>query len=214
MSPGWIILLRDLRVPEALRCKEVRDTIYEARLWMSGGNTTSSLHFDTHDNLMLQLDGAKELLLFHPNQSHHFYSDFHNKFGLSPISADRVDLDRFPDFAAAATYRTVLRKGDALYIPDGWWHLIKSLPGRNVAVAVEFEPFVQHVLPLWPREVLERYHWKGTFWAERVRIKYEMRQRLSATQYESTATGELVTCDEVLPSVPFAHLAAQMERSH
>lgn len=210
LSEPGVDLLRDLRIPEALRCRELRDTIREARLWMSGGNTTSSLHFDTHDNLMLQLDGTKEVLLFHPSQSHHFYSDFHNKFGLSPVSADRVDLDRFPDFANAAAYRTVLRKGDSLYLPDGWWHLIKSLPGRNVAVAIEFEPFVHHVLPLWPPEVLERYEWKGTFWAESVRIKYEMRQRLGATWYRSAATSRPVTCDDILPSVPFAHLSAQM----
>ena len=210
LSEPGVDLLRDLRIPEALRCREVHDTIHEARLWMSGGNTTSSLHFDTHDNLMLQLDGSKELFLFHPNQSHHFYSDFHTKFGLSPISADWVDLDRFPDFASAAAHHTVLRKGDALYIPDGWWHLIKSKPGRNVAVAVEFEPFVPDVLGAWPPDVLQRYRWKGAFWAESVRIKYEMRQRLGASHYLGAATNKPIACDELLPSVPFAHLAPQM----
>ena len=42
--------------------------------------------------------------------------------------------------AAAKLTLATLRAGDALYIPDGWWHLVRS-HGRNVAVAVEFEPF-------------------------------------------------------------------------
>ena len=70
LSELGVSLLDHLRVPDALRCDEIRASVYEARLWMSGGNTSSSLHFDTHDNLMLQLDGRKEVLLWHPNQVH------------------------------------------------------------------------------------------------------------------------------------------------
>jgi hypothetical protein len=53
----------------------VRVPVAAARLWMSGGNTTSSLHFDTHDNVLLQIDGAKEVLLWHPNASAELYMD-------------------------------------------------------------------------------------------------------------------------------------------
>ena len=212
LTERGVALPRHLRVPDVLRCAELHGTIYEARLWMSGGNTTSSLHFDTHDNLMLQLDGSKEVYLWHPRESAKFYSDFHNKFGLSPISADRVDLDRFPEFAAAATHRALMRKGDSLYIPDGWWHLIRS-HGRNVAVAVEFEPFERNGESHWPDEVLGRYRWPGLFWAEQVRIKYEMRQRLGPRQYTSPITRVPIRC-ESLEEHPmlFSALAQQMER--
>ena len=145
--------------------------------------------------MMVQLDGTKEIFLWHPRESHYFYSDFHTKFGLSPISADRVDLDRYPRFADAATHRAVLRKGDALYIPDGWWHLVRSDGPRNVAVAIEFEPFARgDEQRHWPDDVLERYHWPGLFWAEQVRIKYEMRERLSAANYASATTGRPIRC--------------------
>ena len=148
-------------------------------------------------SVLLQIDGTKELFLFHPNESHHFYSDFHNKFGLSPISADRVDLDRYPDFARAATHRMLLRPGDLGYIPDGWWHLVKS-HRRNVAVAIEFEPFSRDGERVWPVDVLARYRWPGLFWAEQVRIKYEMRERLGATRYASATTGVPVRCESRL----------------
>jgi hypothetical protein len=69
---------------------------------------------------------------------------------------------------------------------------------------------VPDVLGAWPPDVLQRYRWKGAFWAESVRIKYEMRQRLGASHYLGAATDKPIACDELLPSVPFAHLAPQM----
>lgn len=93
------------------------------------------------------------------------------RFGLSPLSADFVDLERFPEFAHAATHRLTAYPGDAFYIPDGWWHLLRSRPGRNVAIAIEFHPFVGASGELerhWPPELVQRYHWEGIFWAEQV----------------------------------------------
>ena len=81
-SDQGVPLRRELRLPPPLSCEELAGSVHEVRLWMSGGNTTSSLHFDTHDNLMVQLDGTKEIYMWHPRESHHFYSDFHTKFCL------------------------------------------------------------------------------------------------------------------------------------
>ena len=46
------------------RCAELYESLHEARLWMSAGNTTSSIHFDTHENYMLQLDGSKDVYMY------------------------------------------------------------------------------------------------------------------------------------------------------
>lgn len=35
--------------------------------------------------------------MWHPNASAHLYMDHHDKFGLSPVNCDRVDLQRFPE---------------------------------------------------------------------------------------------------------------------
>ena len=211
LNERGVALPRHIRVPEVLRCAELHQMVAEARLWMSGGNTTSSLHFDTHDNVMLQLDGTKEVFMWHPRESHKFYSDFHNKFGLSPISADRVDLDRFPEFANAATHRAIMHKGDALFIPDGWWHMVRS-HGRNVAIAIEFEPFGHDGERHWPADVSSRYRWPGLFWAEQVRIKYEMRERLGPTRYTSPITNAPIRCDSFAKHPTFfSELAPQMQ---
>ena len=147
-------LAERLAVPEVLRCAELYHALYDARLWMSLGNTTSSMHFDTHENLLLQLSGEKEVLLWHPDESANFYLDHHEKFGLSPINVDRVDLERFPSVANATTYIANLSAGDAVYIPDGWWHVVRS-HSRNVAIALEFAPYGGEA-DAWPTAVLER----------------------------------------------------------
>ncbi len=66
LSQEGNLLRPELTLPHALGCTQLYSSFYEARLWMSGGNTTSSLHFDTHDNLLMQVDGRKTTLFWNP----------------------------------------------------------------------------------------------------------------------------------------------------
>jgi len=98
-----------------------------------------------------------------------------------------------------------VRPGDAFYLPDGWWHLIRS-HGRNIAIAIEFEP-VHDDGTLWPPTVSQRYQWPGLFWAEQVVIKYAMRERF-LPRLPSTATRKPVTCEKRAPrSHPFSKIS-------
>ena len=166
---------------------------------MSLGNTTSSAHFDTHENLLLQVDGRKEVLLWHPNETANLYMDHHAKFGLSPINVDRVDLERFPSLANATTYLANISAGDAVYIPDGWWHVIRS-HDRNIAIALEFAPYRgEH--GLWPLRVRERKSAPGVYWAEQTKISQAMREAL-AERIPSRITKQPIRCDEPLEKPP------------
>ena len=78
-------LAEKLAVPGVLACDELLHALYDARMWMSLGNTTSSMHFDTHDNLLLQISGEKEVLMWHPSQGSKFYMDHFEKFGARPV---------------------------------------------------------------------------------------------------------------------------------
>ena len=115
----WVLdwpALELLLVPSVLRCGEIHEAVHDTRIWMSSGNTSSSLHFDTHENLMLQVEGSKRIVFWPPSQSHLTYMDSHNRFGLSPVNPDRVDLDRFPLFASMRHGMVAhLHKGDALF---------------------------------------------------------------------------------------------------
>jgi len=86
-----------LGLPSVLACDDLYHSLYDANLWMSRGNTSSSVHFDANENLLMQIDGEKEVLMWHPNASGHLYMDHHNKRAISPVNVDRVDLQRFPE---------------------------------------------------------------------------------------------------------------------
>ena len=48
-------LITELAVPEVLLCEDLYRSMEGVRMWLSRGNTTSSQHFDTHDNLLFQV---------------------------------------------------------------------------------------------------------------------------------------------------------------
>jgi hypothetical protein len=54
LTDSGVQLGRHVELPSVLRCSEVHESVHDTRLWMSSGSTSSSLHFDTHENLMLQ----------------------------------------------------------------------------------------------------------------------------------------------------------------
>ena len=181
---------RHVDMPSVLRCGEIHEAVHDTRIWMSSGNTSSSLHFDTHENLMLQVEGSKRIVFWPPSQSHLTYMDSHNRFGLSPVNPDRVDLDRFPLFASMRHGMVAhLHKGDALFIPDGWWHQVRTYPAKNVAVTWEFEPY-EGLEQLWPDD-FQKYLKLGR-WSSQVRFKYRNKKAVT------TRHGP-IACNETLP---------------
>ena len=125
--------------------------------------------------------------------------DHHDKFGLSPVNVDRVDLQRFPRVSAAHTYLANLSAGDALYIPDSWWHVVRS-HDRNAAVALEWAPFI-HEAGEWPAHVRARKENPGVYWAEQTRIAAAMREQLIA-RIPSRSTRRPVRCESPLVEPP------------
>jgi len=121
------------------KCPEMKNSIKHTRLWMSAGNTTSSLHFDTHDVVVMQMYGVKEWFLYEPNIAHHTYMDHHTRYGLSPINTHRVDLRKFPKFGEVVPKRVELKAGDILFVPAMWWHIVSTPRGKNIGVTYEFE---------------------------------------------------------------------------
>jgi hypothetical protein len=54
---------------------------------------------------------------------------------ISAVDVERADLERFPLFAHARHYDTVLGPGDMLFIPHGWWHYVRAL---TVSMSINF----------------------------------------------------------------------------
>ena len=121
-------------------------------LWYSPDSSRSSLHFDDYHNVLCVVAGEKTVRLWRPGKFLDFYVD--NPLGESANhsgidvtctvyepEADPKDL--FPEFFDHEGTGTqippdetrVLRAGDCLFVPEGWWHWVDSSSG---AMAVNF----------------------------------------------------------------------------
>lgn len=81
--------------------------------------------------------GAKELTLFHPADTPHLYpAGERNSAAVYSLAnlCDPADADRFPALAEARPLRALVREGDVLYLPCGWWHAVRGSEGRNLSV--------------------------------------------------------------------------------
>lgn len=124
-------------------------------LWVGAGGHTSCLHYDPMDGILMQLHGAKKILLFPPHQIYNLYPIPLYKplrYGLalrpvySQVYPDRPDFEAFPNFAQAQLHATeiILNPGEILFLPAGWWHEVTSLGDEVVCSVNRF----WNVLPL------------------------------------------------------------------
>ena len=114
----------------------------DGMLWIGPGGTFTPLHHDLTNNFLVQIIGRKRLHLLPPSETaklannRHVFSDVH----------DIEDDDRLARFPAARSARHLvvdLEPGDALFIPVGWWHQVRSL---TFSVMLTYTDF------LWPND--------------------------------------------------------------
>jgi hypothetical protein len=103
---------------------------------------TDSHEHQGFDTFMCQVRGAKEVIL-HPPDVLHSRSLYASRRmdNWSPVRFFDVDLERFPRFARNRPYKAVVAPGDALYIPDPWWHAVVSADDQlEITVTVWLKP--------------------------------------------------------------------------
>jgi hypothetical protein len=135
-----MIMRGDMTLPPFMQCPEIAHRITHINMWMSSGGTSSSQHFDTQDNIFVQVDGDKEVIIFDPLYSREAYVDYHNKYGLSPVNTEHIDLETWPRYADIPFLTADLEKGDILYIPENWWHHLRSKK-RNISINIDLSMF-------------------------------------------------------------------------
>lgn len=100
----------------------------ESRSLFFGRRTFTDIH-EHHgmDAFMCQLSGRKEVILFPPDDLHGkaLYRLFFSNW--SPVRLFDVDLKRFPLFRFSKPRKVIVEPGDALYIPNPWWHSVIAL---------------------------------------------------------------------------------------
>ena len=103
-------------------------------VWMGTGGTRTPLHFDTYDNLLVQIVGYKYVRVYETSQTAKLYVIQGGKQGdtaaqgnMSAVNCELEDFDQHP-LAQHAEYKEVyLKPGDCLFIPARMWHYVRSL---------------------------------------------------------------------------------------
>lgn len=126
----------DLPTPE-LVLKAGKGDVYDANIWIGTPPTFTPLHKDPNPNLFVQLLSSKKVRIFEPRKGQAIFAAVRRKIGASPTAAfrgeemmqgrERVELkEAVWDPANLEGHEVTVRPGDALFIPKGWWHSIKS----------------------------------------------------------------------------------------
>lgn len=109
------------------------------RIWI-GNDSTISTHYDTQDNLAVNVSGRRRFTLFPPDQISNLYiGPIDNTISGAPASMVNIDN---PNFKIHPRYKEALKTsivvdldpGDAIYIPPLWWHNVRSTGNFNVLV--------------------------------------------------------------------------------
>jgi len=132
-------------------------------LWIGSTPTISPLHYDDYENLLCQIKGQKEVILFPPSDHKNLYyvgrpkgtlqysypSQFIRDkskvesravvFG-SSVNIDEPNLKLHPLYENSHPIRALLQPKDVLYLPAYWHHEVQSIPDENegINVAVNF----------------------------------------------------------------------------
>lgn len=137
--------------------------VFAKNIWMGSVGNVTKTHYDTEDNINVQLLGRKEFVLFPASQLGELYprSPFDYLANFSRVDVAAPDFARYPRFARAIAMRTVLEPGDFLYIPIYWWHWVRTLEASlNVNFWLETTPR-QALRPqgmrFWPRMARDGY---------------------------------------------------------
>jgi hypothetical protein len=131
------------------------------------------MHFDGDDShaAITEIYGDKEFILYPPEDARYLYPNPKRPNHSTVDDLHDLDLKRFPLAVKATQYRTVLKPGDTVYVPAGWWHTARALSPsisvcQNAVFKFEWDEFVS--LTTAPdlgrspaRQALKRMYLKG-----------------------------------------------------
>ncbi len=114
-----------------LRCPAIFESVLKDMgfVFFGGVGSVTRLHqdIDMSNVLLTQFDGKKRVVLFSPDQSRNLYRLPMNTFGL--VDVDHPDYEKYPALKAIKGYDITLERGDAVFMPSGYWHHIVYTTG-------------------------------------------------------------------------------------
>ncbi|WMW81042.1 cupin-like domain-containing protein [Undibacterium cyanobacteriorum] len=128
-------------LPEVLaeHAMTILDPEIVPRIWV-GNKITTPTHIDGSDNIACVVSGRRQFILFPPEQIANLYIgplDFApTPSPISMVNLRNPDLERYPNYREALQHAqsAILEPGDAIFIPNLWWHHVESLDPINILV--------------------------------------------------------------------------------
>lgn len=103
------------------------------------GSVFPFLHYDLFKShgFVTQIRGDKEFYLYSPLDSQYLYPKNSQKDVSSITNLEFPDLQQYPLFSKAKQRKGLVREGESIFIPSGWWHTTKIIT-PSIAVLVNF----------------------------------------------------------------------------
>lgn len=98
-------------------------------LFFGGEGAKVFMHFDIdYANIMhFHFQGKKRCLLFAPSETKHLYKIPYALISREDIDFSDPDFEKWPALKKAQGHIADLKHGEALYIPEGYWHYMHYL---------------------------------------------------------------------------------------
>lgn len=127
-DPGLAPILQRVHPPPF---RSLIDRVDRVNVWLGPQGTVSPLHRDPYDNVLCQAVGVKSVALVGPAHAHavRAYAESESRVLRNTSRLDVPDPRHMASqepFANAEVLQGVLRAGDALYVPRGWFHVIRA----------------------------------------------------------------------------------------
>nr|XP_017186999.2 uncharacterized protein LOC103432306 isoform X2 [Malus domestica] len=128
-------LREDIQTPVFLEDK----VLVAINLWMNNAQARSSTHYDPHHNLLCVVSGCKQVVLWPPSASSMLYPMpiYGEASNHSFVPLENPNFSNYPRAQCLMEHsqKVILQAGDALFIPEGWFHQVDS---DDLTIAVNF----------------------------------------------------------------------------
>jgi len=112
----------DVRLPAHLETNP--ELIFSSALRVASAKLRLWTHYDTMDNILMNICGRKQVICYSPFDSDYLYLSGDKSVVTNP---DEYDVDEFPLYSKATPYKVILEPGDQFFIPSLWFHNVLNL---------------------------------------------------------------------------------------
>ena len=106
-------------------------------LFFGGRDSYTFMHYDIDlaNIFHFHFDGVKDCILFPQTENKLLYKIPHSLITHESIDFSNPDYETWPALKHVSGYKVRLNHGDAIYIPEGYWHYMKYItPGISMSL--------------------------------------------------------------------------------